>query len=64
MYKRQAVGLEPLAVAVFFPDGLVDVIPDKAALIAAVLLVGKFRVLAVSYTHLAVGLLCHPAPRF
>ena len=40
-----AVGLEPLAVTVFFPDGLVDVIPDKAALIAAVLLVGKFRVL-------------------
>ena len=38
-----AVGLEPLAVAVFFPDGLVDVIPDEAALIAAVLPASRCR---------------------
>ena len=48
-----AVGLEPLAVAVFFPDGLVDVIPDKAALIAAVLLIGKFRILVQSTVGVA-----------
>ena len=40
-----AIGLEPLAVAVFFPDRLVNVVPDKAALIAAVLLIGKLGVL-------------------
>ena len=45
--------MEPLAVAVFFPDGLVDVIPDEAALIAAVLLVGKFRVLVQSTVGVA-----------
>ena len=42
-----------LLIAVFFPDGLVDVIPDKATLIAAVLLIGKVRVLVQSTVGVA-----------
>ena len=52
--KIAAVGLEPVAVAVLLEDGLVDVIPDEAALVAGILPVGQLGILvqcAAGITH-------------
>ena len=50
-----AKGLEPLAVPVLFEDGLVDVIPNKAALVAGIFLVGQLGVLVEGAAGVAHG---------